>query len=92
MKKYTFTSFGLLILLPSIAFASFDADLHYGSTGPAVAALQEFLIDQGMLKGQATGNFFSLTLKAVKAFQKAEGISQASGYFGPTTRNVANDI
>lgn len=92
MKKQILISFGLLILLPSIAFASFDADLHYGSTGSAVTALQEFLIDQGVLKGQATGNFYSLTLKAVKEFQKAEGINPTSGYFGPTTRTVANQI
>lgn len=92
MKKYALTSFSLLILLPSLAFASFDADLHYGSTGSAVTALQEFLIDQGVLKGQATGSFFSLTLKAVKAFQTRQGISPASGYFGPKTRVKANQI
>lgn len=85
--------FGLAFL--SIAHAdtvAFDTDLHYGSTGSEVVALQEFLTDQGVFAGAATGNFYSITLQAVKAFQKAEGIVPVSGYFGIISRGVANQI
>lgn len=84
---------GVLFLLPFSALAaSFDNNLHYGSTGPEVVALQEFLQDQGVFTGTATGNFYSITLKAVKAFQTAEGITPVSGYVGSITRGVINTL
>lgn len=55
-------------------------------------ALQEFLAEQGHYTGAATGNFFSLTLSAVKKFQIANSIFPASGYFGPKTRAKAHQI
>ena len=83
----------LFLLLPLISHASFSKDLYYGVRGDAeVQALQEFLTDQGHYSGTATGNFFSLTLSAVKKFQIANGILPASGYFGPKTRAKANQI
>ena len=92
MKKYFAFGAVLAILLPSLAFASFDTDLHYGSTGQDVSALQEFLTQQSVYKGPTSGNFFSLTLAGVKAFQRAEGIKPVSGYVGPVTRGVINKI
>ncbi len=71
-------------------FEIFSKDLHYGMKGNSdVIQLQEFLTDQNLYTGPISGNFFSLTLKAVKAFQSAHGI-RAAGYFGPLTRTQAN--
>lgn len=80
----------LLVLIPVSAFASFDKDLFYGSTGQSVIELQDFLQDQGFFKSESTGNFYALTQSAVKRFQAANSISPASGYFGPKSRAVAN--
>lgn len=85
---------GALFLFPTLAFAqTFDTNLSYGSTGTEVSALQEFLVTQHVLAPQyITGNFYSLTLAAVKAFQTAESITPVSGYFGPISRATANAI
>jgi len=72
MKKFIFASF--LILIPSLTFASISENLYYGLQGNSeVTELQEFLADQGYLAHEPTGNFFSLTLSAVKKFQKMKG-------------------
>ncbi len=92
MKNYIIASVALASFLPSIAFAQFNTDLHYGSTGSDVSALQEFLKQQGVYSGTTSGNFYSLTLAAVKKFQSAESITPASGYVGPVTRGVINQI
>lgn len=85
-----------LFLFPTLAFAqtvSFQNNLSYGSTGTDVSALQEFLVTQHLLAPQyVTGNFYSLTLAAVKSFQTAESISPISGFVGPITRSTINTI
>ena len=80
-----------LVVFPSLAFASFDADLYYGMKSEKVTELQEFLTEQGAYNGPITGNFFSLTQKAVKSFQTTYLIS-STGYFGPITRAKANTL
>lgn len=94
MKNKIITGIASIILfaVPLVSFASFDQNLSYGSRGSAVKELQDFLVDQGVFTGQSTGSFFSLTQKAVIAFQKANNISPASGYFGTVSRGVANQI
>lgn len=94
--KQTFTMKKLslvlgVLLLPSLAFASFDVSLKYGAKGDAVRELQEFLVEQGTLIGSPTGNFFALTLKGVKDFQTKNGLP-ATGFFGPQSRAKANDL
>ena len=91
MKKYTLMGFGLLAFLPIFAFASFDQNLKYGSKGVVVSELQDFLITQSCLTVNTTGNFFSLTLQAVKCFQGKNNLP-VTGYFGPMTRTVANSL
>jgi peptidoglycan hydrolase-like protein with peptidoglycan-binding domain len=89
MKKIiTIITFGIFII-PSLSFASIDNNLKYGNKGPQVIELQEFLIDKGFLQGSATGNFYSLTLKAVKSFQSANSIP-TTGYVGILTRTAIN--
>lgn len=91
MKKL----FLLLILLffPFLVSAqTFERNLYFGLRNDAdVTKLQEFLTDEGVYTGPITGNFFSLTLKAVKDFQTRESITPAAGYFGPITRAKANE-
>lgn len=74
---------------------SFATNLFYGLQSNAdVKRLQEFLISKGYLSsGLNTGNYLSLTMEAVKAYQTAKGITPVSGYFGPKTRAaVSADI
>jgi len=79
----------LFLLLPSLAFASFDTNLHLGSRGSAVTFLQQFLISQGLLSSEnASGYFGKLTQKALIAFQRQQGITPASGFFGALTRSL----
>jgi len=83
-----------LFVMPFFVSASFDKDLYYGmANDPKVSELQEFLVAEGVYpEAIITGNFYSLTLKAVKAFQAREEIEPVAGYFGPKTRAKANKI
>lgn len=86
---------GLVILSPRVSFGAeqFNRDLSFGFQQDSdVTKLQEFLSDEGLYSGPITGNFFSLTLKAIKAFQTREGITPAAGYFGPKTRVRVNAL
>jgi len=66
---------------------NFTVDLSYGSTGPDVVALQQMLIDAGLLKIAApTGWFGPMTRAALAQWQAAHGVAPAVGYFGPITR------
>lgn len=81
----------MLLVVPVFASASIDNNLYYGlQKNSDVKQLQEFLIDKGFLTGSATGNFYSLTLKAVKAYQTSVGVS-STGYVGNLTRKSIND-
>ncbi len=96
MKKHVAVIFGLGILLSSViaakADSSFSKDLYFGMQKDSeVIKLQEFLSGEGLYSGPITGNYFSLTMKAVIAFQKREGVT-ASGYFGPKSRTKADVI
>jgi hypothetical protein len=91
MKKILLSVFVLSILLPTLAFASFDTSLKYGSRGDAVIELQDLLIAQGFLKGNSDGRYGLVTLNAVKAFQTANGLS-SDGYFGKASRTKASSI
>lgn len=90
MKKLHIVLLVASFIIPSISFASIDTNLKYGSRGVAVTELQDFLIAKGFLSGQTSGNFFSLTRKAVIAYQASVGLP-ATGYVGPMTRSKIND-
>lgn len=79
----------MLLLVPTISSAAITADLKYGATGSQVRELQQFLIDQKILVGVPTGNFYSITLQGVKLFQKIAGLPQ-TGFVGPMTRAEIN--
>jgi hypothetical protein len=62
-------------------------DLTLGSQGPQVVTLQLFLIGKGFsIPAGATGYFGAQTQAALIAFQRANGITPAAGYYGPITR------
>ena len=104
MKEFLITLGGVVLLLvvlfaPALpsgfqfaAVTSFDRNLYFGlRSDPVVTDLQNFLTGQKFYSGPVSGNFFSLTLQAVKNFQQAKGVSP-TGYFGPLSRAIANDI
>jgi len=91
MKKIILSVFTLSILLPTLAFASFDTSLKYGSRGDAVIELQDFLQDQEVYSGKVDGRFGLGTRKAVVAFQLANGL-KGDGYFGVASRTKASSI
>lgn len=77
----------------SSAGTTFTMDLTLGSTGSEVTALQNFLISKGhSIAAGATGYFGAQTQAALAAFQAANGISPAAGYFGPITRAKVNGM
>lgn len=74
------------------AAAEFLSDLYYGlSNHPEVKRLQEFLISKGYLATDLnTGNYYSLTVEAVKKFQTDHNVTPINGRFGPKTRGAVN--
>ena len=49
------------------------------------------MISKGYLaSGYNTGNYYTLTVNAVKAYQSAKSITPVAGYFGPLTRAAVN--
>ncbi|MES2931799.1 MAG: peptidoglycan-binding protein [Patescibacteria group bacterium] len=73
------------------ASVTFSRDLTIGSTGADVTALQNWLISKGhAIAAGATGYFGAQTQAALAAYQAANGISPAAGYFGPITRAKVN--
>jgi len=66
----------------------FVNDLHIGDESNEVALLQLFLVRSGYYKeAMVTGYFGSLTSKAVKKFQQANGVYTV-GFVGPDTRKA----
>lgn len=64
-------------------------NIRYGDSdavtkGP-ITKLQTFLIDEGYMKGEATGYFGAVTFASVKRYQTARGLTD-SGYVGEYTR------
>ncbi|MDB5264881.1 MAG: Penicillin-resistant dd-carboxypeptidase-like protein [Parcubacteria group bacterium] len=71
--------------------ATFSRDLTIGSTGADVTALQAWLIAKGFsIPAGATGYFGMQTKAALAAYQAANAIAPAVGYFGPITRAKVN--
>ncbi len=79
---------------------TFTQNLQVGSKGAEVLQLQKFLNSHGAViaktgagsAGNETSSFGPATKKAVMAFQSANGITPASGYWGPLTRSKANSL
>lgn len=66
---------------------SFTRNLYLGVSGTDVTCLQNYLIGRGhSIPAGATGYFGSQTQAAVIAWQTANGVSPAAGYFGSISR------
>jgi surface protein len=70
----------------------FVEDLTLGSRSESVTCLQNYLITTGdfTYEGGATGYFGPVTQAAVAAWQNANEIEPAQGYWGPVSRGVYN--
>lgn len=91
---YVTTTTGQTSSSPSLPSQN-SSGLTVGSRGAEVKKLQEFLISHGyanIIPAGATGYFGGQTRAALAAFQSANGISPAVGYFGPITRAKVNLI
>ncbi len=84
------------VLTPQVSGAAynFTRSLTIGSQGADVRALQDYLTTTGHFtySGGSTGRFGSVTQAAVAAWQKANGVSPASGYFGPKSIAKYNQL
>lgn len=60
--------------------------LKLGDVGPAVRFLQTLLRDRGLYKGAIDGNFGVRTQRAVRQFQRQQGITVTGTVTGPTWR------
>lgn len=99
MKKVALSMVLVAVMVFTGAFSVAEASsslvtinkyMGYGSQGAEVIKLQQYLINMGYLRiGFATGNYLSLTTKAVKVYQLSEGI-ESTGYFGPLTQASMN--
>jgi len=73
--------------------ARFQNDLYYGlMNNSEVRCLQRMLFEKEPAlypSGLITGNYLSLTQKAVRQYQQKYGLP-TTGYFGPLTRSLAN--
>jgi peptidoglycan hydrolase-like protein with peptidoglycan-binding domain len=67
----------------------FTKALSSGSSGTEVLELQKRLKSEGYLTATPNGNYGPATVAAVKAYQKAKGLSQL-GTVGPGTRAALN--
>src|SRR3989338_2657932 len=67
---------------------TFTRSLTMSSTGADVTCLQNYLTGTGhfTFAGGATGYFGSITKAAVAAWQAANGVAPAVGYFGPISQ------
>ncbi len=79
----------MFVFLPILTHAEIKSELKTGSKGGEVLELQKFLINKGFLSGEATGNYFSLTRKAVISYQVSNGI-KGTGLVGSVTRSRIN--
>lgn len=66
----------------------FSRYLTYGMSGYDVFVLQRILRNKGFLSAEATGYFGVLTLAALMAWQRANGLTPAP-IFGPKSRQLA---
>lgn len=66
-----------------------NINLKKGSTGDTVKEAQTLLKQKGYYTGKIDGDYGNLTVSAVKAFQKSNGLLQ-DGIFGPVTCKKIN--
>lgn len=76
--------FGYIYYIQTVSNESLEVLSRYGSSGEEVRQIQTRLKSWGYYKGNVDGVYGSKTQSAVKAFQKANGLTQ-DGIAGPKT-------
>ena len=95
LKKSVGINIFFFLLVTNLAIAAdyqFDKNLYFGLRNDTdVVKLQDLLRKFGHFGLKtSSGNYFNMTVEAVRKFQIANNIKPASGFFGPLTRQVAN--
>ncbi len=83
------------IYAQSVTVTQFNNNLYWNISSAYssdVKMLQQFLTNQGLYTGPINGSYLTQTYNAVVQFQTKQGINPATGYFGPETRAMANQI
>ena len=77
MRKQTFllVLFTLVFMCCTAAPAAASILVKEGSSGEAVRHVQELLIEQGYLEGEADGDCGPMTVAAIEKFQKSRGLT-----------------
>lgn len=96
IKKIIFILFFLCVTNATYASCSFTRDLEVGDEGDDVKCLQEYLNKSGYTiaskgvgsVGRETKTFKDLTKEAVKKWQKSNGVTPVTGFFGSVSRRV----
>ena len=70
---------------------NFTNDLSPGAQGNDVTELQNRLTQEGFYTGPITGYFGTLTVRAVRAYQRKHGLPNV-GLVGPMTRAELNSV
>ena len=69
---------------------SFTRALYKGLSGNDVSCLQQWLLTNGYsIPAGATGYFGTQTMTVVAAWQRAQGVYPAAGYFGPLSQRTS---
>ncbi len=96
MKKFYLFLFIFIFLILSLNVKACDwgcRNIYYGlNQNSDVKILQQFLKDNNYYQGPVTGNFLSLTKKAVIDFQTKNNIIPISGYVGNKTLTAINIV
>lgn len=92
MRKQMFllVLFTLMVMCFSAATAAASILVKEGSTGEAVRHVQQLLIEQGFLEGDADGACGPLTVEAIKKFQESRGLT-VDGVCGDGTYYYLSD-
>ena len=92
LRKQTFrlVLFTLVFMCCTAAPAAASILVKEGSTGEAVRHVQELLIEQGFLEGEADGDCGPLTVAAIKKFQKSRKLTE-DGVCGDGTYYYLSD-
>lgn len=79
---------------PAAGSCGFTRSLTMESEGADVTCLQDYLTGTGhfTFSGGSTGYFGSITRTAVAAWQAANGVAPAVGYFGPISQAKYNSL
>ena len=89
-QAFRLVLFTLVFMCCTVAPAAASILVKEGSSGEAVRHVQELLIEQGFLEGEADGDCGPLTVAAIKKFQQSRGLTE-DGVCGDGTYYYLSD-